>query len=103
MTFVDVSNLFPFDVQALKPAFQIKRVIEGINSTAGSTNKGDTSISGIFLSDGRICTGNYLRPKFGVLSYDEKRKLGKTCDGETGPNAKSNRRLQDKTAKDREG
>ena len=77
MNFVDVSKLFAFDVQALKPALQMKRVFEGIISAAGYTNKGYAPSSGIFLSDGGIYTDNYLSPKFGALSYDEKRKLGK--------------------------
>ena len=80
MNFVDLSNLFVFYVQALKPALQMKRGIEGINSAAGSTNKVYTPSSGIFLSDGLIFTGNYSRPKFGALSYEENHKLDETRD-----------------------
>ena len=61
---------------------------------AGSKNKGDVPSSGIFLSDGRIFTDNYSSPKVGELSYDEKRKLGKTSDGETGNNAKITQTLR---------
>ena len=92
MTFVDVSNLFMFDVKDLLPALQINRGLEGINSEAGSIEIGDAPSSGIFLSDGRIFTSKHLRPKFGALSYDEKRKLGDTRNGESGLNAKSNQK-----------
>ena len=71
----------------------MKIVFEGINSAAGSTNKGDAPSSGIFLSYGRIFTGKYSIPKIGALSYDKKRKLSKTCDGDTGPNSKSNQNV----------
>jgi len=54
--------LFAFDVQAFKPASQMKGGIEGINSAAGSTNKGDAPSSGIFLSDGSLFTGKYSSP-----------------------------------------
>ena len=60
---------------------------------AGSTKKVDAPSSGIFLYDGRIFTGKYSSPKFRSLSYDEKRKLGKTRDGETDPNAKINQNV----------
>ena len=69
-----------------------KRGIEGINSAAGSTKKGDAPSSGIFQPDGHIFTDKYSSPKYSALSYEKKRKLGKTCDGETGPIAKSNRK-----------
>ena len=71
----------------------MKHGIEGINSRNGSTNKGDAPRSGIFLSDGHNFTGKYSIPKFGALSYDKKRKLGKTCNGETGPNANINQKV----------
>ena len=93
ITFFDLSSLFAFDVQALKPALHMKRGIEGISLAAGSTNKGDAPSSGIFISDERIFIGKYSSPKFGALSYDEKRKLGETRGGETGPNAKSNQKV----------
>ena len=82
-----------FDVQDLKLASQMKCGIEGINLAVGSTNKGDAPSSGIFISDGRIFTGKYSSPKFDALSYEEKRKLGETRDGETGHNAKSNQKV----------
>ena len=93
MNFVDVSNLFAFDGQDLKPTLQMKRGIEVINLAAGSANKGYAPSSGIFLSNGFIFTGKYLSPTFGALSYDEKRKLGETRDGETGSNAKNNQKV----------
>ena len=94
MTFVDVSNLFAFDVISLKPASQMKRGIEAINSSsAGSTNQGAAPDSGIHLSDGRVFTGKYATPKFKALSYDDKRKLREVRDSETGPSAKGVRKI----------
>ena len=62
MHFVDVSNLFVFDLQSFKPASQ------GVNySSAGSTNQGAAPNFGIVLSAGQVFTGKYPSTMFAAL------------------------------------